>query len=200
MNNLPEISVVVLAAGRSTRMGTSKLSLPWDGSSVIGTVCQKFHDFGVEDIVVVLGGYADEVQDALRKLDFYRGITIRKNEDPVNSEMIDSMKIGLGGISQNSRYVFIALGDNPQVSGEVITEMITNRESAPIVIPSFQMRRGHPWLVSRSLIKSLLSVPAGKTMRDWLNAHADEIFYLGADRSVLMDLDTPADYNAGNSV
>ena len=200
MSNSPEISVVVLAAGRSTRMGTSKLSLPWENGSIIGTVCQKFHDNGIEDIVVVLGGYADEVDDALRNLNFYRGITIRNNADPINSEMIDSMKIGLGGINLVSRHVFIALGDNPQVSSEVIAEMITLRESAPIIIPSFQMRRGHPWLVSRSLIRSLLSVPAGKTMRDWLNAHADEIFYLSADRSVLMDLDTPADYIAGNSV
>jgi len=198
MNDSPKISVVVLAAGRSTRMGTSKLSLPWADTSVIGSVCQKFHANGVENIIVVLGGYAEEVHNALRRLEFYRNITIRVNADPIHTEMIDSMRIGLTGISNESSHVFIALGDNPQVSKEVITEMIDLRKSAPIIIPSFQMRRGHPWLVSRALLGSLLAVPAGKTMRDWLNEHAAEITYLKADRSVLMDLDTPQDYNADN--
>ena len=64
-----------------------------------------------------------------------------------------------------------------------------------IVVPSHQMRRGHPWLVARELWDEILELRAPKSMRDFLNAHKDEIFYVECDSPrILQDLDTPADY------
>lgn len=200
MDELINISAVVLAAGESTRMGKSKLSLPWEATNIIGTVCDKFRKNGVKDIVVVLGGYSDEVNAALKVLPFYGEITIKMNLDPAHTEMIDSVKIGIPATSPNSTHVFIALGDNPQVSHQAISDLISARDKAQIIIPSYQMRRGHPWLVSRTLLSDLQSVPKGCTMRDWLNSHQNEIWYIDADETVLKDIDTPKDYIEGNMV
>lgn len=64
-----------------------------------------------------------------------------------------------------------------------------------IVVPSFQMRRGHPWLVARPLWEELLLMSPPQSPRDFLNAHQDEIQYVNLDDpNILADLDTPEDY------
>jgi CTP:molybdopterin cytidylyltransferase MocA len=57
------------------------------------------------------------------------------------------------------------------------------------------MRRGHPWLIARELWGEVLQMRPPESMRDFLNAHKDNIFYMEYDSpSILQDLDTPADY------
>jgi molybdenum cofactor cytidylyltransferase len=57
------------------------------------------------------------------------------------------------------------------------------------------MRRGHPWLVARSLWNELLELQPPQSPRDFLNRHAGEILYVEVDNpSILADLDTPDDY------
>jgi molybdenum cofactor cytidylyltransferase len=57
------------------------------------------------------------------------------------------------------------------------------------------MRRGHPWLIARELWDEVLQMRAPESMRDFLNTHKTDIFYIELDTpSILQDLDTPADY------
>lgn len=68
---------------------------------------------------------------------------------------------------------------------------------SPLVVPSFQMRRGHPWIVSRALWAEILAMLPPQTPRDFLNAHAKDIQYVEINSpSILADLDTPEDYRA----
>lgn len=189
-----DIAVIILAAGRSIRMGTSKLSLPWGTSSVIGSVCSAFHTAGVGEIVTVLGGHYQQVDNALNELPFSAEIKKVVNNDPVGSDMLDSLKLGLHTLSDNADHVFVALGDNPQIEVNVIERLILAKDKGRIVIPSFEMRRGHPWLVERGLINELLNAPKGSTTRNWINANSEYIYYVNAPSTVLLDLDTPADY------
>jgi CTP:molybdopterin cytidylyltransferase MocA len=62
----PQIGAIVLAAGRSTRMGVTKMTLPWGDTTVIGQVIRVLLDSGVPDILVVTGGAQSEVQQALQ--------------------------------------------------------------------------------------------------------------------------------------
>ena len=68
-----------------------------------------------------------------------------------------------------------------------------NRPS--ILLPSYQMRRGHPGVVGRELWGEILAMKPPSTLRDFLNNHASEIHYLPVDtETVIQDLDTPQDY------
>ena len=68
-------------------------------------------------------------------------------------------------------------------------------QAARLIVPSFQRRRGHPWLVERSLWSGLLALQSPRSPRDFLNQHASEILYVEVDTSsILADLDTPQDY------
>jgi molybdenum cofactor cytidylyltransferase len=64
-----------------------------------------------------------------------------------------------------------------------------------LIVPSFQMRRGHPWLVARPLWNELLEMKSPQSPREFLNKHAGEIHYVEVGTpSILADLDTPEDY------
>jgi molybdenum cofactor cytidylyltransferase len=65
------------------------------------------------------------------------------------------------------------------------------------VIPSYQMRRGHPWLVDRSLWADVMAICAPASLRDFLSDHQDSIHYVTVETgTILQDLDTPGDYLA----
>lgn len=186
-------SAVILAAGMSTRMGTSKLSLVWGSNTVIGAVCTALHTAGIRDMIVVLGGYSEVVHQALDALPYGDSIKLVINPDPAGAGMLGSVKLGLRAIDKPCQRVLIALGDNPQITTEVVQDLIAE-EGRGIVIPSYQHRRGHPWAISWEMVDDLLGLPDEATMRDWINARAEQITYIDAGAEVLMDLDTPEDY------
>jgi molybdenum cofactor cytidylyltransferase len=89
----------------------------------------------------------------------------------------------------------IVLGDQPRLQRDIVQRIIEAYVPDRLVIPSYQMKRGHPILIPRSLWPHVLSVPKDSTLRDVIRAHADRIDYVEAENdSVLRDMDTPEDY------
>ena len=91
----------------------------------------------------------------------------------------------------------IGLGDQPHVQESSIRAICEAYETSgsSLIVPSFQMKRGHPWLVTRSLWKEILELRPPSTSRDFLNKYSDAIHYVTVDTpTILADLDTPEDY------
>ena len=187
------ITAIILAAGESTRMGRPKMLLPWGDKTVLSHVVTIFREAGLEDIIVVTGGAREQVESALSP---FKAKTIF-NKDYAQGEMLSSIQCGIGALSHQTQAVLIGLGDQPQVR-ERSVQMVCKayRENrSNIVVPSFQMRRGHPWLVARPLWKALLEMESPLSPRDFLNANYKQIHYLNIDDpGILADLDTPKDY------
>jgi molybdenum cofactor cytidylyltransferase len=187
------IAAIVLAAGMSRRMGEPKMVLPWGQTTVIGHVVNVLAQPGIDEIVVVTGGAHDLVEAALQGSPARLVYNPRYKEE----EMAYSLQTGLLALSEKVAASLVVLGDQPQIESEVVRDVLGAFElsKADLVIPSYRMRRGHPWLISRSLWQDLLNLPSGKTLRDLLNANADRIYYLEVKTpSILQDLDTPQDY------
>jgi molybdenum cofactor cytidylyltransferase len=187
------IAAVVLAAGESKRMGSPKLVLPWGQNTVIGTVARTLEEAGLEDIIVVTGGSSSLVEASLEG----HHVRILRNPDFVQSEMLASCQIGFQALDSQTEAALIVLGDQPQIEVWVVKSMLKLfEECEPIlIVPSYQMQRGHPWLVARELWPELLSLRPSQSLRDFLRQRASSITYLPVDSaSVLQDLDTPADY------
>ena len=185
------ITAVILAAGESKRMGQPKMLLPWEKGTVISHVLAVFRDAGVEDILVVTGGGREQVEDAISHLNvrtIYNGIFSQ-------GEMLSSIQCSIGAMTHQTQAILIGLGDQPQVrkrSVRMVCDAFIETKSN-IVVPSFQMRRGHPWLVTRPLWGELLNL--GSSPRDFLNTHTESIEYVNVDDpGILADLDTPEDY------
>jgi molybdenum cofactor cytidylyltransferase len=194
------ISAVILAAGESKRMGQPKMLLPWGESSVLARVISVFRQAGIEDLLVVTGGAREQVEELASGL----GARTVFNEAFQRGEMLSSIQCGLGVLLQEKEKAaaLIGLGDQPQVqAGSVrrVCEVFLETESS-LVVPSYRMRRGHPWLVARPLWEAMLKVKPPASPRDFLNAHAGEICYVNVDDpTILADLDTPEEYRRWQS-
>jgi molybdenum cofactor cytidylyltransferase len=186
------ITAILLAAGESKRMGQPKMLLPWGKSTVLQTVISTLQTAGVDDILVVTGGAHTQVDMLIGK-----SVQTVYNENYAEGEMLSSLQAGLVAKKDETRAALICLGDQPQVQARSVQRILqTYKESqAPIIVPSYQMHRGHPWMVARELWNDILKMRAPKTLRDFLNSHEKDILYLELDTpTTLEDLDTKEDY------
>jgi molybdenum cofactor cytidylyltransferase len=187
------ISALILAAGQSRRMGQPKMRLPWGDRTVLGQVIHIFKAAGVEDVLVVTGGDS-AVVESIAKAEQAKTVF---NPDFAGDEMLGSLQVGLRAMTEDTEATLIALGDQPQIQERTVRSIVDEylRTSAALIVPSYRMRRGHPWLVARKLWDSILRLQAPESPRDFLHLHADEIHYVELDTlTVLQDLDTPEDY------
>lgn len=195
----PQLAAIILAAGKSTRMGTPKMVLPWGERSVLGQVIFTLSTADIKKIIVVTGGYQEIVAVEAQKF----GAEPVFNPDFDRGEMLSSIQVGLRATPTNFQACLIALGDNPQIELSVVRAMIGRFNflmgRGKILVPSFQNRRGHPWIVHKSLWEEILALKPPQTMRDFFSAHAEQIVYEVVNtESILKDLDTPQDYEMGS--
>ena len=190
------IAAILLAAGLSSRMGQPKLLLPWGGTTVLGQVVSIYAAAGLEEIVVITGGAHGQVERLLTELSKDFPIRIVYNPAYASREMLSSIQAGLAALDPQTQAALIGLGDQPQVREETVRHLCAAfvHSLSALVIPSFQNRRGHPWLVARPLWPKILALPISTTPRQFLNSHAGQVQYVSADQSILQDLDTPEDY------
>lgn len=112
--------------------------------------------------------------------------------------MVVSLQVGLARLPDEIQAALVVLGDQPQLSVDVISLLLDayNRSASALVVPSYQMRRGHPWLIDRSLWAEVRNLAPGDTLRSFLNSNVEKIFYINTDlEAVIQDLDTPDDYD-----
>ncbi len=204
-----EISTILLAAGESRRMGRPKLLLPWGGTTVLGKVIASFASgLGSKEpqetnppqpnweIVVVTGGDRQRVENLLEELAKEYPVRVVFNPEYAQAGMLSSLQVGLGSLGSTVAAALVGLGDQPQVRPETIRDIFAAyiHSRSPLVVPSFQQRRGHPWLVARSFWQEILELPASSTPRQFLQEHAGDTEYVPADESILQDLDTFEEY------
>jgi molybdenum cofactor cytidylyltransferase len=189
-----EVVAVILAAGESRRMGAPKMVLPWGQRTVIGQVVSVIQEAGLHEIIMVIGGAETAVRETLQG----EAVQVVPNERYATGEMLSSVQTGLAAaMSGTAQAALIVLGDQPQIQVEVVRQLLRRWQEtrSAIVIPSYHMRRGHPWLLPRSLWQEVMELPAGQTLRDFLNVNRDRIDYQPVENdSILLDLDTPDEY------
>lgn len=187
------IAAVVLAAGQSKRMGSPKMILPWGDTTVIGRVVAVLQEAGVAEICAVTGGAHEQVEAALKG----KGVRMVFNPRFEQDEMAFSLQVGLANLSVQAQAALVVLGDQPQIQPQVVCKImhVYEAQQASLVVPSYQMRRGHPWLIDRALWPEVMALQPPCTLRDVLTALPERILYVPVDTdSVLRDLDTPEDY------
>jgi molybdenum cofactor cytidylyltransferase len=177
-------------------MGQPKLLLPWGGTTVLGQVVATFAAAGIADILVVTGGahvQVDGLVDSLAKTYPVRAVF---NPDHDQGEMLSSIQTGMAALGPEPQAALIGLGDQPQVQEATIRAICMTyfRTESPLVFPSFENHRGHPWLASRPFWAEVLALPRSTNPRQFISQYTGRIEYVEADESILKDLDTPEDY------
>jgi len=194
------ITAIILAAGKSTRMGSPKMLLPWGDTTIMEHVIAVFSNAGIKDILVVTGGARERVEAVILECEKRYPVRSVHNKEFKTGEMLSSIQCGLQDLLERGvGAAMIGLGDQPQVQENSVRLLMKAflETKSPLVVPSFQMRRGHPWLVVSSLWNELIEMDSTQTPRNFLNAHAKDIYYVNMDTpTILSDLDTPDDYHA----
>lgn len=183
---------IVLAAGRSRRMGTCKVLLPVGGTTVLGRILGELSRCSLDETVVVVGRGAESVEAAVRRL----GVSVTTNPDP-GADMLSSVRCGLQAVSESCRALLIALGDQPRLRAETVDALFGAHagEERRIAVPVHGGRRGHPIVVSSSYRAEILTRYDDTGLRGLLREHAGEVVGVETeDPSVLLDMDTPEDY------
>lgn len=190
----PKVGAIVVAAGASLRMGQPKLVLPWGDSTVIGRVIHVLEQAYLDEIIVVTGGTRALIENVL---DSNR---IRTIYNPAYGEgdMLSSVQVGLKSLESETEAALITLGDQPFIQLDVVRLILSayRSDGDHIVVPSYHMMRGHPWLVAKTLWNDIMNLNCGETLRDFINSNRKIIKYIDVNTdSVLLDLDTMEDYN-----
>ena len=187
------ISAIILAAGESKRMGRPKMLLPWGNTTVLGHVIQVYREASIKNITVITGSD----KEAVERVASQNGVSCIHNPDYSKGEMLSSIQIGLRSLDTDTKAALICLGDQPQVQEKVVRGILQRFEieKVPLIVPSYQMRRGHPWLVARLLWSAILDLQSPASTREFLTEHASLITYQIVETpSVIEDLDTPVEY------
>ena len=183
------LAAVVLAAGKSSRMGSNKLLLKVGGRTVIEHILLTLKPM---ETTVVTGHRPEDIVDIVESL----GAETVHNPD-YEEGMATSFQAGLRALDPEVDAVFMVLSDTFGFTTELLVWMADKMEDDPetlIVSPVYQWKKGHPVLFRRPLFEEFLLLEAGETMRDVVNRHEDRHKYVESDIWCRTDLDTPEDY------
>ncbi|MEA2263931.1 MAG: molybdenum cofactor cytidylyltransferase [Acidobacteriaceae bacterium] len=189
------VGAIILAAGRSTRMGEAKPLLRLGESTVLGQTLENVRGAGVDEIVLVLGFSAETVRQQLPTSGI-GGLKIVVNQAYMQG-MASSLRAGLSAVGPRIDAVLIVLADQPFIRPETLDRIVDRyRQShAQIVIPSYKGFRGNPVLLDRSLFPEVMALDGDIGCRAIFGSHLEGIVKAEVeDVGILLDIDTKDDY------
>ncbi len=186
------IAGIILAGGRSSRMGRVKQLLPWRGTTLLGSVLALARRSRLDKLVLVLGCASEAI---LQTVDL-QGAQVIVNPDYAQGQST-SLQAGLGALPEDIQAAVFLLGDQPLVTAAIIDLIISTytETKAPLVIPVHAGRRGNPVLIHCSLFPELRALEGDTGARVMFERYADSICEVPVlDNSICRDIDTWEDY------
>ena len=186
------IGAVVLAAGKSTRMGEPKQLLPLGGKPLLEHIMANLRSIKLNEIVVVLGCGANAVRNRVDLHD----IKVVENKNYEQGIGI-SLGVGLSALAGATDGVLVVLADQPLVRSETYEQLIDEyRQShSQIVIPTYRGFRGNPVLLDRSVFPEIMALSGDVGCRAIFGDHSGGITKVAVeDVGILLDIDTKDDF------
>ena len=185
------VAAVILAAGRSTRMGgPNKLLAELGGRSLVRIVTEQALASGAQDVIVVTGYQADQVEKVLAGLN----VKFVRNPD-FAAGLASSVKAGISAVPAQADGAVICLGDMPLIDAHLINRLI--EAFAPdrgnlIVVPVSDGRRGNPVLWSRRFFGELMTLDGDTGARHLIARHGEAVAEVAVEgHGAFLDIDTP---------
>ena len=183
------VSGILLAAGRSTRMGRDKLSLPYGGKTVLHqSLLPLIASPRIGEVIVVVN------RDFKLPLD-QTNCTVVVNEDD-HLGMSSSLKTGILAASSLADAYVVCLADMPGISTELLANLIEAyaKTGGGICLPTYKGRDGHPVVFDVAYRERLLRITGDVGARRIIRDDANSVTRLPMDDpAVVLDIDTPAD-------
>jgi len=191
--NAPDApSLIILAAGRSQRMGErNKLLLDVGGRPVLARVLQAFAAAPLSEILVITGAQHERVAALVKRASGARAV----HNPTFSSGMASSIRRGIRATDPEAAGYALCPGDLPLLSPQTVAELCRTfaAETAPrIVVPTVDGRQGHPVLFDGSFREALLSLEGDRGARRLVHADETPLTCVPVeDEGILRDVDTP---------
>ena len=187
-----DFSVVILAAGKSERIGFPKLSLKFDECfTFLECIVNEYIKSECTEIAIVVNekGKSYLVNN---KITFPACVKVVMNEHP-DWHRFYSLKLGVQSLIANVP-VFIHNVDNPFVNQEILDKLLLNREKADYIIPECKGRGGHPILISNNIVNNIATIEENKVhLKEFLNQYT-KLKIPVKDDKVLVNINTLDEY------
>jgi molybdenum cofactor cytidylyltransferase len=181
------ISGLVLAAGGSRRLGRPKQLLPYRGGTLLGHVVQTARSCQFDQLVVAVGGAADEVQAAVA-LDDVDVVVNDAYGEGCSSSIAAALEVVRGDV------LVLMLGDQPGVSAETVRALLAGRGDAALAVCRYDDGRGHPIAFGRSVFGDLANLHGDKGV--WKLLDRGPVTEVPVPGPIPLDVDTEEDYAA----
>ncbi len=183
------VAALLLAAGKSSRMGRCKQLLPLGNETVIARCLGTLQCGGVRDITVVVSEGGRDVAEAAEA--FSARVVVNRDS---GGDMASSVRAGRAAVAEGFSGVIVALCDYPLVTPDTIAFLIRQHAEFPdcIIVPEYQNRNGHPLLFPRMILDELGD---GMILRDVVRKDSARLHTVPVDDpGILIDMDTPDAY------
>jgi molybdenum cofactor cytidylyltransferase len=166
------LAAVILSGGASSRMGSPKALLPYQGRPFLEHLLEITVQPEIGVRRVVLGAHAEPIA---------RAINLKADEIVINHEwekgQLTSIQAALQSLPPGTDGMLLCLIDHPLISGPLVQELIEQfyKSKKWIVVPKYQGRRGHPVIFSGKLYDELLRAPLETGARAVVWAHPGEV-------------------------
>ena len=186
------VSVIILAAGESKRMGVPKQLMPLGRTSILLQTLNNYLDSIANEVIVVLGCRSSEIIASLDGTPVK--VVVNKNyRQGISTSIISGLKL----VNNSASGIMIALGDQPFVGKPIINNLIEIFEQVDkgIVLPVYKGEQGHPVIFSRIYKKELLALQGDSGGREIVARHPDHVKRVSIrSNSVIHDIDTLEEY------
>ncbi len=186
------LGAVVLAAGASSRMGRPKALLEFDGVPAIERVCAALVEGGCDRVIAVLGADADAIEPAVPS-----GVEVVRH-DAWQDGRTSSVKVGLEVLLRTDA-VLIAPVDRPLFTPTDVKTLAQSEK--PLAVPAYDGKTGHPLLVRRDVYDEIMALSDEEPLNQVVYEDEDRVDEVPTENpGVLVNLDTPEDYEAAKDV
>jgi molybdenum cofactor cytidylyltransferase len=190
---MKNIAVVLLAAGGSTRMGTPKQLLSYEGRPMVRHAVETALASGCDPVMVVLGSRVEEIRAALDGLD----VVVVENSD-WEQGMGTSIRAGISGAEiMGCDGAILALADQPLITPEILKRLVEEHEETgrPIIASEYAGTVGVPAFFAREYFPKLTALLPSEGCKAVILANLERSIRISCPEAET-DIDTPADYQA----
>lgn len=191
----PKVAIVLLAAGRSTRMGgPNKMLADADGQPLVVHAVKAALASQAVEIVVVLGNMADEVKAAITAA--VPTVRLRFTVNPDFTQGIStSVRTGIAALGKDIDAAIVQLGDMPGVTSNMLDRLMaafSPVEGRSICVPTVAGKRGNPVLWARRFFTEMIKVEGDTGAKHLIGEHADQVCEVEmSGEAAITDIDTP---------
>lgn len=184
------ISLILLSGGLSSRFGSPKALVPWNGRCLVACLQDRLVLTQLDEIIIVLGAHANQVKPQVLN---HNKIKVVYNKD-YNLGQTSSLKIGLQQVSKLAQGVGFLPVDFPLIGTQTINDLV--REflcmRPLILIPSFHGQKGHPPFLDITLRDKVLGLPDHIGLNIFFKEHQSDVHYFDVtDPGVVSSFNTP---------